>query len=231
MIKIEDHKKLDKLIHKYKINKIFSKDMRRYMELILFTKGEYICREGEEFTSIYLFISGKAKVFTTLSNGKSLLLSFCEDFAVLGDLELFHAIGASTNVQIISDTYCIRIPLNKAKEDLVNDVKFLRFACESLSEKLHVSSKKSSVNLLYPLENRLARYILETKEEANINGEEILKFQENLTEIAELLGTSYRHLLRTLNILCNKGVIKKKNTYYEVIDGELLESLSSDVYK
>ena len=231
MIKIEDSKNLDKLIHKYKINKIFSKDMRRYMELILFTKGEYICREGEEFTSISLFISGKAKVFTTLSNGKSLLLNFCEDFAVLGDLELFYAIGASTNVQIISDTYCIRIPLNKAKDELLSDVNFLKFACESLSEKLHASSKKSSINLLYPLENRLARYILETKEKANINGEYILKFQENLTEIAELLGTSYRHLLRTLNILCSKGVIKKKNTYYEVVDEELLESLSSDVYK
>ncbi len=84
--------------------------------------------------------------------------------------------------------------------------------------------KNSSINLLYPLENRLASYILATGERID-NNEEIIKFNENLTEIAELLGTSYRHLLRTLNNLSCKGAIRKKINYFQVLDEKILKSL------
>lgn len=85
--------------------------------------------------------------------------------------------------------------------------------------------KNSSINLLYPLENRLASYILATGERVNNNEERIIKFNENLTEIGELLGTSYRHLLRTLNNLSCKGAIRKKSNYFQVLDEKILKSL------
>ncbi|PFD89043.1 hypothetical protein CN288_28095, partial [Bacillus sp. AFS023182] len=56
-------------------------------------------------------------------------------------------------------------------------------------------------------------------------------FNGNLTETSELLGTSYRHLLRTLNTLCDKSVIRKNNGYFEVINIGLLKQLAADVYK
>ena len=55
--------------------------------------------------------------------------------------------------------------------------------CESLSEKLEKLSKNSSINLLYPLENRLSSYILATGERVNVNGVDVLIFDENLTEM------------------------------------------------
>lgn len=66
----------------------------------------------------------------------------------------------------------------------------------------------SSINLLYPLENRLASYINEL---LLINNNESLyvDFDESLVNIAEHLGSSYRHLLRTLNVLCEKEVLQK----------------------
>ena len=43
-----------------------------------------------------------------------------------------------------------------------------------------------------------------------INNKRVYIFNEKLTELAGLLGSSYRHLLRTINILIHKGVISKK---------------------
>ncbi|MDM5188691.1 hypothetical protein QUF99_15605 [Bacillus sp. DX4.1] len=37
--------------------------------------------------------------------------------------------------------------------------------------------------------------------------------------------------MRTLNILCDKGVLEKKESYFEVIDEPLLQELAADVYK
>lgn len=231
MTKVNNPKIMDGYILEYNIDEIFTEDMRSFMELILFKKGEYICRENEDINYIFFFLKGKAKVYITLGNGKSLLLYFYQDFKVLGDLELINYQSATSNVQAIEDTYCIGIPLEKARERLLKDTKFLRYICSSLGEKLKRCSKNSSINLLYPLENRLASYILATGKNINRNGEKIIRFDENLTEIAEILGTSYRHLLRTLNNLQLKGALAKEDSGFKVIDESILTKLASDVYR
>ena len=82
--------------------------------------------------------------------------------------------------------------------------------------------------MLYPLENRVSGYILATSERHNDNS---LRFYGNLTEMAELLATSYRHLLRTLRDLIDKGILRKRSGYYEIMEVEILKNLSSELYK
>lgn len=59
----------------------------------------------------------------------------------------------------------------------------------------------------------------------------VIRFDENLTEIAELLGTSYRHLLRTLSEFCERRILKKEGSSYIVTEEETLMELSVDLYK
>ena len=108
-----------------------------------------------------------------------------------------------------------------------NDTNLMNFLCNSLGKKLKRSSKNASINLMYPLENRVASYIISIGTDKN---SEIIKFDETLTVISELLGTSYRHLLRTLNRLCNKNILKKEEDYYIIIDYKNLEELAADIY-
>lgn len=231
MIKVKNSKLIDMYIQKYGIKDIFTDDIRSLMELAYYKKNEYICRENESINYLFLFLEGKAKVYSTLSNGKSLLLCFYQDFKLLGELEVIDGGVASATVQVIEDTCCICISSENVRKYLINDAKFLRYICSSLGQKVDRNSKNSSINLLYPLENRLASYILVTGEKANCNDKELIRFNENLTQTSELLGTSYRHLLRTLGILCSKGIITKKDDYYEVVDEESLRGLAADLYR
>ena len=231
MMKTRDFKRMEKYIAEYGIDEIFSNDMRPFMELFLFEKGEYICRDGENIDYLLFLVEGKAKVYVTLSNGKSLLLYFYKGFKVIGDMEMINLQSVSVNLQAIEDTYCIGISIENVRKYLLEDAKFLRFVCVSLGEKLSSCSKNSSINLLYPLENRLASYIIATEEIMDCDGRKALVFNENLTEIAELLGTSYRHLLRTLSALCKKGLLKKNYGYFEVVDEDNLKKLAADLYK
>ena len=58
----------------------------------------------------------------------------------------------------------------------------------------------------------------------------MLIFREALSETAEILGTSYRHLQRTLKSMKEKEILEKISGGYKVINvGELMR-LSSDEY-
>ncbi|WP_026477434.1 helix-turn-helix domain-containing protein [Alkaliphilus transvaalensis] len=231
MRKVNDSKRLNDFIKQYSINQLFTKDMTSIMELFLFKKNDYICRESEKMHYIYFFVEGRAKVYTTLSNGKSLLLCFYEGFKILGDVEFCGIENASSNVQVVNDAYCIGIAMEKAKVNLIEDAKFLRYICSSLGNKLNRCSKNSSINLLYPLENRLASYILAIGERLDDKDDYKIEVYENFSELAELLGTSYRHLLRTINQLTDKRIIKKNRSSIEVINRKELEELAADLYK
>ncbi len=246
MVRINDSFRIAAYVREYEMDKIFSQDMTSYFELLSFRKNEYILREGDEMPYLFFLVEGKAKVFTSLSNGKSLLLCFYQGFKVLGELEAVNGVKAVTNVQAIADTLCIGIPYVIVRKKLMEDPVFLRYICSSLGGKLNRCSKNSSINLLFPLENRLASYIYTTgeriydKKKKNIkenvkdkdnSNKPSIYFHENLTEIAELLGTSYRHLLRTFSDLCEQKVLKKHGSSYLVINEKVLIELSADLYK
>ncbi|MDR2995644.1 MAG: cyclic nucleotide-binding domain-containing protein [Bacillus cereus] len=229
MKKVCNSNKLADYIKRNNIDSFFSNDMKPYMELIFFKKNEFICRENEEIDYLYFFVEGKAKAFNTLSNGKSVLLCFYDSLQLLGDVELIHSQRITSNVQVMVDSYCVGLSLGKVRNQLFHDAKFLRCICGSLAHKLNRLSKNSTINLLYPLENRLASYMLVAGEEVQ-HGNRIV-FSGNLTETAELLGTSYRHLLRTLNAFCDKGIIQKNNGCFEMMDVDVLREWAADVYK
>ncbi|MDF2802870.1 MAG: cyclic nucleotide-binding domain protein [Anaerocolumna sp.] len=231
MDKVENTELMKRFILKYNMNDIFTSNMEEHMELFHYKKFDYLVKEDDMIQKLLFLVKGKAKVFTNLSNGKSLLLCFYQNFRVLGDIEVINVKEAVTNVQAIEDTYCIGISYEIVRKYLLEDSKFLRYICSSLGVKLTRCSKNSSINLLYPLENRLASYVYTTGERSKGLRKNTICFSENLMEISELLGTSYRHLLRTLNNLCEKQVLMKTAEGYEVLDEKTLVYMSADLYQ
>ena len=231
MKKIEDSFIIENCYNELNMQRIFMNDMKNEMRLLKFDKHEYLSREDEDLEYLLFFIQGKAKVFKTLPNGRNLLLAFYKPFRVIGDIEIVKNQSATGTIQALSTCYCLAISMEKARLELIKDSKFLKFTCESLAEKLAAVSMNSSINLLYPLENRLSSYINESlgyeKNEENL----YIDFDENLINIAEMLGSSYRHLLRTFNTLCKKGVLEREGGKYKVINKTLLKDLAGDLYQ
>lgn len=227
---INDRKALKKYIEMFNISEVFQSDMTEYMSLNCFNKGEFIFRANEKIETLFFMVEGNSKVFILLKNGKSLLLRFYNPFVVIGDVEFMDGSPATCNVEVISPAVCIGIPLNALQNQALNDPVFLRFICKSLGEKLAKNSVSSSINLLYPLENRLASYILAIaagdKSSPSFNG----IFTDKLTEMADLLGTSYRHLIRTINKMTSEGIIEKQNNRIIIINRNSLERLAGDLY-
>lgn len=240
---ISNEEILNYYVKKYSIDDLFSKSMRKYMTLHMCKEGEYVCKEGEPLDYLFFLVKGKAKVYKNFENGKSLLICFYDPFKIIGDMEFTRTNHADCSVKAIKDVYAVGMKFDDVNQILLNDCRFLRNICEYLGKKLSSNSTNSAINLLYPLENRLASYILaylnaeengEVEEEVNNNDYNIkrtFEFEGNYIEIAELLGTSYRHLNRTINKMCKDNIIKKEGKAYKVLDYYKLVELSGDLYK
>lgn len=50
-------------------------------------------------------------------------------------------------------------------------------------------------------------------------------FEERLTEAAEYLGVSYRHLQRIIARFCDEGILERTRGGYRLLKGDYLEDL------
>ncbi len=215
-------------INQYKLNSLFETDISDHMSLFLFQKGALVCECSSKLEYLYFLVSGKLKIYTLLANGKSLLLRFNKPLSVIGDVEFLNKSKVICNVEAQVDSYLIGIKFTDLNLFAYNDPTFLRFIITSLSHKLYTASNTASLNLLYPLETRFACYLLaiSVKQENESRVAEIKA--EKLTEVAMLLGTSYRHLNRIINIFRQENILSKEKKALKVLDFNKLKSLAKD---
>lgn len=185
---------------------------------------EYLCREECPITNLLFICTGSAKVFHNLENGKRLLSCFYQAGSVIGDLEfLTERKMAVCSVQAITTCTCVVIPIAQNRSLLYQNPRFLRTIGNVLAGKFERSVKNNAHIILYPLEVRLCSYI--------DTGCKTDCFKEKLTEVAEVLGTSYRHLIRALNSLIADGILRKEGHAYYIINRQELNYRSKDFYK
>ena len=188
-----------------------------------FRKNEYLCRQGDACNHVFLVLEGRMKVFIGSTNGKTLLFCFYTKTGIVGEAEFAADKDvAGTSVQAITDVYCIAIPRSRYQKYLKNNATFMNRVSAALAGKLFRCTRNSAVTILYSLEARLCAYIAVT----NDGG----RFNEKMTEVSDMLGTSYRHLLRTLDNLCRQGILQKAERGYIVLDKAALEEKGDDYY-
>lgn len=221
---IDDQLKLKEYIYLESLNHIINEDMEKYCEIHTFERGEFICKVEQEVEYFYFFVEGKAKIYTLLENGNKLLLRFYQPFNILGDIELLLYPGYRTYVEALRTCICLGIPMRIIRAHFLHNSVFIKFLCEHLARKLDSITHKSSMNL-YPLEVRLSRYIFESQ----VKEDDKMTIIPNYNDLAELLGSSYRHLNRTFNQLIEKGIISKKGKRITILDKEALTEIAGDI--
>lgn len=219
MINVKNQELLDKYVDNTGISKLFSQDITNLLELFSLNKGDFLINEGECSDYLYFLVSGKLKVFSHSTSGKIMYLTLFNSFEIVGETCSLWNKPPTASVQASSKAYCIGISM-KYRDLLLNDVIFLRYICQNLGERLSYMNNTTCINLYESLESRLASFILKTEKDGI--------FSYNLTECAELLCTSYRHLLRIINLFCSTNKLIKNGKCYKIIDRSYLEKVSSN---
>lgn len=223
----KDDKILDKYNQMYNLSESIGEDYREHYEFHVFENGDLICEMDEQVHYFYVFLKGKAKVYITSDDARVLLLRFYKPSTYFGEVELLNDTPYRSNVEAIGECLFLAYPTSYIKKYCLNRASFLKHICLDLSEKLDSSSLKSSYSILYPLKNRLASYILEYQS-VNPSCDHII-LTESYKEIAESLGTSYRHLNRSLNQFREMGIIQVDGKTIQILNLKALRALSKEL--
>lgn len=226
MKKILNKQLLNSYLVKYNIENLFDEDIVNYAQLHFYEKDEAILEVGEQLEYYYLLVDGKIKISYLFENGKSMILKFYKDFNTIGDLEFLKNNPIRCNVEAVEDTYLIAISSTILRKNYIDNINFLHHLINSLSEKLDATINNSSYNFVYPLINRLASYLSEHIEE----NKNYVTLNSSFKEIAEFLGTTYRHLSRTFNELEEKSIIKCDNKTIHILEEDSIRELAKNVY-
>ncbi|MFE6073654.1 Crp/Fnr family transcriptional regulator [Paenibacillus sp. NPDC057886] len=232
---MEEFQNQHQLLHylkQYQLESVFHEPLRPHMTLCHFEKCELICREGETSDYLYVLVEGKIKIFTTSPQDKTLVLCFKTPLEVVGDIEYVRESNIVNTVQAVSPVVMLRIHYNWLAELASDYAPLLKFLLKIISHKFYIDSNFSNFNLMYPVEVRLASYLLSisTEEAGTVVHEELDAF--NLTDIANLIGTSYRHLNRVIQKLCADGLIMRDQGFIMVKDrAGLAEVAGHNIYE
>ena len=123
--------------------------------------------------------------------------------------------------KLAQNAFVLGIAIEKCKEKLLADAHFLRYLCVFLSNKSTAHSTKYTKHQAYPLENKLAEFILLSSHQDI--------YKEKHTEISDYFGVSYRHLLHTFAQLSEAGIIEKVKMSYKILDREKLQALADEI--
>ncbi|UUZ86322.1 cyclic nucleotide-binding domain-containing protein [Paenibacillus sp. P26] len=229
---MEDQELIKHYLQVHNIENTFPEAMIPYFSLHRFHPGELICSQGEAAHHMYVQVKGKVKVYTTSSLGKTLVLSFKNPLEVIGEIEYLRGISFLNTVEAVSSVDMITIHHRRLDQYGKAYPPLLQFLLDIISRKFCLKSDFLTFNLLYPVEIRLASYLMSVSMDETNSCTNKQISAEHLRDAANLIGTSPRHLNRIIRQFCEKGLMVRSKDGIAIRDWEKLESLvSHNIYE
>ena len=171
-------------------------------------------------------MEGRIKVYSTLDNGQSVLASFYSPFDVLGEVELFTFKRYALSAEAITDTVSLSLSVAAIRKAAERNCRLFMYLCGRLGAKLADRVQAESINLRYPVENRLAGYLFAATDSEGRN-----LGTNDLGELADFLGASYRQLARAVRRFRGEGILDAARGRIRVLDRTKLRPLVRDQYR
>ncbi len=170
-----------------------------------YPKGRTLVAEGEPSQSLYILLSGRAKVQRSDSEGKEVILAVIGSGEFFGEMSLIDDEPRSASV--ITLEHCDFMAINKEsfKIMLLQSPDVCMKIMKGLVRRLREADKKIETLALLDVYGRVARVLLDFSE--TIGGERVVKSKLPRQEIAKMIGASREMVSRVMKGLEIDGYI------------------------
>ena len=196
----------------------------------LYPKGSILFVEGEDPRGVFVLCSGRAKLTTSSSEGRTLIVKLAEPGEVLG-----------ASATILGRPYEVSAEtLEPSQLNFIKRDDFLRFlnahadACmhtaQQLSEKYQSAQREiRSLGLAQSTSEKLARLLLDWCDRGGEQTTKGIRLKVLLTheEIAQMIGTTRETVTRLLSDFKKKKILDVKGSSMFVLSKPHLENLVS----
>lgn len=170
-----------------------------------FPRNRTIVAEGEPSQSLYLLLSGRAKVQRSDAEGKEVILAIIGSGEFFGEMSLIDDAPRSASVITIEPCDFIAIQKDSFKATLAQSPDMAMQIMRGLVKRLREADKKIETLALLDVYGRVARVLLDFSE--TIDGERVVKGKLPRQEIAKMIGASREMVSRVMKGLESDGFI------------------------
>lgn len=213
--------KVEAALHRLGWHHLFSGQTLAASSIVTFPAGAMLCANDGVIDSLFVVLEGRVKIYTLSEEGKLRLLRLKAAPTLIGDIEYASGRHVLHTVEAVGTVVCLRIPFEVLKT-YNRTIEFTEHLLRGVSEKLFIEANASSNHLMSTLEERLAGYLVSLSEAGNDLFQSEMS-QLKRKEVAEWLGTSYRHLNRTLQAFADEGLVERTRKQVKILDMERLK--------
>ncbi|MBR1759310.1 MAG: cyclic nucleotide-binding domain-containing protein [Lachnospiraceae bacterium] len=196
----------------------FGTAFREQTSVVSFAPGETLIDQGEDRGALFLLLEGRVCISAILPNGKHRIINTTNAPALLGELELLEMVPPTMSVRALEECQAAMLPYELCRDRLLADNTFLIKLAIQICHKERTGVQKLLHTFSYPLENRLARFLLQMQEEDLVAVKKV--------EAADSLGVSYRHLSQVMKDFVDCGYLEKEGRRYRIKDPSSLCALA-----
>lgn len=200
---------------------LFSEQTLAHSSIVTYPSGAMLCANDQVIDALFVVLEGRVKIYTLSEEGKLRLLRLKAAPTLIGDIEYASGRHVLHTVEAVGPVVCLRIPFEVLKTHN-RTIEFTEHLLRGVSEKLFIEANASSNHLMSTLEERLAGYLISLSESGNDLFQTEMS-QLKRKEVAEWLGTSYRHLNRTLQAFADEGLVERTRKQVKILDMERLK--------
>ena len=196
----------------------------------LYPKGSLLFVEGEEPRGVFILCSGRAKLTTSSTEGKTLIVKIAEPGEVLGASATILGKPYEVSAETIEPSQLNFIKRDDFLKFLGTHAEACMHTAQQLSEKYHSAQREiRSLGLSQTTSEKLARLILDWCDRGGETTTKGIRLKVLLTheEIAQMIGTTRETVTRLLSDFKRKKIIDVKGSSLFVTNKPLLENMVS----
>ncbi|TWT09240.1 Crp/Fnr family transcriptional regulator [Planomicrobium sp. CPCC 101079] len=213
-------------LQQFQVSDLFPVLVQQEMYVATYASCERLFSQCDEADTLYFLVEGKLKISMLSPEGKRLILAFKTPFDIVGDIEYVRNCRFINTVEAVTDIVVIGIPYAALRKDMSGNAAWLKFLLDTITKKFETKTRAMNFSLLYAVDVRVASYLL------SMTPTQPMVDSTSLVDMADLIGTSYRHLNRVLHQFEKAGWIMKKRGKITLLDrAALLQQAGHNIYE
>lgn len=194
---VTDPRLLEKALADWDISSHFDSPGLRF-QLAKYRKGEFLVAPFKPMNELLFLVRGKVNIYGLREDGSTFSVFFADQAILLGDVEFIRKEPLPFYTEALEDVLCVALSMERHREALEKDVRFLNILLHSVADKFHLFFQMGSPS--QPVEEKLVAFLQNIRPDHTLRGMN--------------MGVSHLHcsrsqLQRVVRKLCDAGVLEK----------------------
>ena len=201
------------------------KTLLSYVQHRSYARNVYVMQAGDETDSIYVLLSGKAKVLINDEQGHEVILGYMGAQDFFGEMGILDDQPRSASVYTLEACEMLRLSKDGFMSCLKENTEVAMLVIRNLVRRLRAADRKIESLALVDVSGRVARILLDIAEE--IDGRLVVQRTPAKQDIARQIGASREMVSRVVKDLEQRGLLRAERRSMVIVDRNILRTLKS----